>query len=101
MPSSETNKRRPAKPSAKESEPPADFNVGASLRHTYRFIYQSMREHLAPYLWKEDALTQRELSDRVGTLGPGTVEQLRRMERWGFIKRRASVADRRKVQLIA
>ena len=69
MPSSETSKRRPVKPSAKESEPLADFNVGASLRHAYRFIYQSMQEQLAPYniwmgmfyffmcLWKEDGLT--------------------------------------------
>jgi DNA-binding MarR family transcriptional regulator len=111
MPSSDSQKKRPAKPGAGSSESLADFNVGASLRYTYRFIYQAMQEQLAPYdismgmfyffmcLWKGDGLTQRELSDRVGTMGPGTVEQLRRMELRGFIKRRPSVVDRRKMHV--
>ena len=89
----------------------SDFNVGSSLRYTFRFMYQSMQGLLEPHdipigmfyflltLWKGDGLTQRELSERVGIMGPGTVEQLRRMEKRGLIKRIPSVTDRRKMHV--
>ncbi|WP_147292658.1 MarR family winged helix-turn-helix transcriptional regulator [Undibacter mobilis] len=98
-------------PTSKSTKATSEFYVGASLRHTYRFIYQKMQERLAPHdismgmfyffmwLWREDGLTQKELGDRVGTLGPGTVEQLRRMEARGFIKRTPSKIDRRKIHV--
>jgi DNA-binding MarR family transcriptional regulator len=111
MQSSSSLKKKSATSTATSHDAIAEFNVGASLRHTYRFVYQAMQQRLAPYdismgmfyffmcLWKGDGLSQRELSDRVGTMGPGTVEQLRRMERRGFIKRRASTVDRRKIHV--
>jgi MarR family transcriptional regulator, organic hydroperoxide resistance regulator len=88
-----------------------EFSVGAALRYTYRFMYQAMQGQLAPFgitmgmfyffmcLWEQDGYTQRELSDRVGTMGPGTVEQLRRMEARGYIVRRVSRVDRRKIHV--
>jgi DNA-binding MarR family transcriptional regulator len=88
-----------------------DFNVGAAVRETYRYFSQTMQEKLAPYdiplgmfyffcvLWQEDGLSQRELSDRVGTVEAATVEQLRKMESRGFITRRASLVDRRKMHV--
>ncbi|MFL6797562.1 MAG: MarR family winged helix-turn-helix transcriptional regulator [Xanthobacteraceae bacterium] len=111
MPTADSLTKKPLTKVSAESALMSAFNVGASLRHTYRFVSQAMSERLAPYdismgmfyfflcLWKEDGLTQRELSDRVGTMGPGTVEQLRRMQQRGFIKRRASVVDRRKIHV--
>lgn len=89
----------------------AEFNVGSSLRYTFRFMYQSLQGFLEPHnvpsgmfyflltLWKGDGLTQRELSERVGIMGPGTVEQLRRMEKRGLIKRVPSLKDRRKIHV--
>jgi DNA-binding MarR family transcriptional regulator len=88
-----------------------DFNVGAAVRETYRYFSQTMQEKLAPYdiplgmfyffcvLWQQDGQSQRELSDRVGTVEAATVEQLRKMEARGFITRRASIVDRRKMHV--
>ncbi len=87
------------------------FNAGSALRFTYRFVYQALQDDLARYdismgmfyffvwLWKYDGLTQKELGERVGTLGPGTAEQLLRMEKRGFITRAPSSVDRRKVHV--
>lgn len=86
-----------------------DFNAGSALRFTYRFVYQAVQKQFAPHdismgmfyffmwLWKYDGLTQKELSDRVATLGPGTAEQLLGMEKSGFVTRTPSLVDRRKV----
>jgi DNA-binding MarR family transcriptional regulator len=48
-------------------------------------------------LWLEDGLTQRELSRRVGMREPTTVIALKSLERSGFVVRRKSEVDRRKV----
>jgi DNA-binding MarR family transcriptional regulator len=50
-------------------------------------------------LWAEDGLSQRELSERVGTMEPTTVIALRSMERAGLIRRVRSQQDRRKAQV--
>jgi MarR family transcriptional regulator for hemolysin len=50
-------------------------------------------------LWREDGLTQRELSRRVGMREPTTVIALKSLERSGFVLRRKSVEDRRKVHV--
>ena len=47
-------------------------------------------------LWREDGITQRELSERVGMREPTTVVALKGLEKAGFITRRKSDADRRK-----
>jgi DNA-binding MarR family transcriptional regulator len=47
-------------------------------------------------LWREDGITQRELSERVGMREPTTVVALKGLEKAGFITRRKTDADRRK-----
>ena len=90
---------------------PLAFSVGAGIRLTHRHFAQVLQERLAPYdipvgmwfffraLWEEDGLTQRELSQRVGSMEQTTVEQLKNMERRGYIERRRSVDDRRKIHV--
>jgi DNA-binding MarR family transcriptional regulator len=50
-------------------------------------------------LWQEDALTQRELSRRVGMREPTTVIALRGLEKSGFVERRPSTTDKRKIHV--
>jgi DNA-binding MarR family transcriptional regulator len=50
-------------------------------------------------LWREDGITQRELSRRVGMREPTTVIALKSLERSGFVTRAKSEADRRKVHV--
>jgi DNA-binding MarR family transcriptional regulator len=90
---------------------PLAFSIGAALRMTQRQFAQELQERLAPYdipigmwyffraLWEEDGLTQRQLSTRVGATEQTTVEQLRNMERRGYVERRRSAEDRRKIHV--
>jgi DNA-binding MarR family transcriptional regulator len=96
---------------SREFDDPAEFSAGNLLRATYRCFAQDLQRYLAPYgipmgmwyflraLWQEDGLTQRELSQRVGFMEPTTVEQLRNMERRGFVERRRCARDRRKIHV--
>lgn len=47
-------------------------------------------------LWEEDGLSQRELSDRVGTMEPTTLEAIRAMEAKGLVRRERDANDGRK-----
>ena len=47
-------------------------------------------------LWREDGITQRELSERVGMREPTTVVALKGLEKAGFITRKKTEDDRRK-----
>ncbi len=47
-------------------------------------------------LWRQDGITQRELSERVGMREPTTVVALNGLEKSGFIIRKKSTEDRRK-----
>lgn len=47
-------------------------------------------------LWREDGITQRELSERVGMREPTTVVALKSLEKAGFILRKKMDHDRRK-----
>lgn len=47
-------------------------------------------------LWREDGITQRELSERVGMREPTTVVALKGLEKAGFITRNKTSDDRRK-----
>jgi DNA-binding MarR family transcriptional regulator len=83
-------------------------SIGFQMRKTYRmieiFIQSRLARHDIPVgmwyflrtLWIEDGLTQRELANRVGTTEPTALEQLRKMETRGLVKRRRDEADRRK-----
>jgi len=50
-------------------------------------------------LWNEEGLTQRELSRRVRMKEPTTVTALKSLQRSGFVDRRPSKEDRRKVHV--
>ena len=88
---------------------PMELSIGAQVRRTQRMFAQDLQAALAPYdvpvgmwyflrvLWEEDGLTQREISDRVGATAPTSVEQLRNIEARGWIIRRPSAEDRRKL----
>lgn len=47
-------------------------------------------------LWREDGITQRELSERVGMREPTTVVALKGLEKAGLITRKKTSEDRRK-----
>lgn len=47
-------------------------------------------------LWREDGITQRELSERVGMREPTTVVALKSLEKAGLITRKKTSADKRK-----
>jgi DNA-binding MarR family transcriptional regulator len=88
---------------------PMEQSIGAQVRRTARLFAQDLQAALAPHdvpvgmwyflraLWEEDGLTQREISERVGATAPTSVEQLRNIEARGWIVRRPSEEDRRKL----
>lgn len=50
-------------------------------------------------LWREDGLTQRELSRRVGMSEPTTVVSINSLVKAGFVRRAPSVEDRRRMHI--
>ncbi len=50
-------------------------------------------------LWREDGITQRELSERVGMREPTTVVALKSLEKAGLITRKKTEEDRRKTYI--
>lgn len=111
---SKNNTRRTTKPTCKtdqEDEPFAE-SMGYQVRITYRMFERFIQDRLTQsqiqigmwyflrILWREDGLTQRELSRRAGTAEPTTLEQLKHMEARGLIKRRRGVADKRTVLVV-
>lgn len=50
-------------------------------------------------LWREDGITQRELSARVGMREPTTVVALKSLEAAGLVRREKSEVDRRKIYI--
>ena len=87
--------------------PPTE-SVGHQVRWAHRALQRELEEKLRPYgittgmwhflraLWEEDGLSQRELSDRVGTTEPTTVSALHAMEKRGLAVRVPNATDRRK-----
>ncbi len=86
-------------------------SIGYLARIAFRSFSRALEVRTAPHgvssgqwrflrvLWREDGLTQRELSRRVGMREPTTVIALKSLERSGFVIRRKSVEDRRKVHV--
>ena len=85
------------------------FNsVPALMRQVHRGLSRGMERRIARYgipigtwyflrvLWKENGLTQSELSDRIGIVGPTTVMAINRMVRDGLVVRLTDPNDRRK-----
>src|SRR5215212_3964459 len=90
---------------------PLEASVGYQLRATNRLIQRLLQSRIAPYgitlgmwyflraLWEEDGLTQRELSQRVGTMEPTTLIAIAGMEREGLVTRKRNEQDRRKINV--
>ena len=86
-------------------------SIGYLTRIAFRAFSRALEVRTAPHgvsagqwrflrvLWREDGLTQRELSRRVGMREPTTVIALKSLERSGFVVRRQSLEDRRKVHV--
>ena len=87
---------------------PAEHSVGQQVRWAHRALQRELEEQIRPYgittgmwhflraLWEKDGLSQRELSDRVGTTEPTTVTALHAMEKRGLVVRVQDRGDRRK-----
>lgn len=86
-------------------------SIGYLTRIAFRSFSRALELRTAPHgvssgqwrflrvLWREEGLTQRELSRRVGMREPTTVIALKSLERSGFVVRRKSDEDRRKVHV--
>jgi DNA-binding MarR family transcriptional regulator len=101
---------RPVKRSAPTGEVdlPFDDSVGYQIRATHRVLQRFLQFKIEPHgiplgmwyflraLWHEDGLTQRELSNRVGTMEPTTLSAILIMEKKGLVRRVRNQDDRRK-----
>lgn len=86
-------------------------SIGYLTRIAFRAFSRALEVRTAPHgvssgqwrflrvLWREEGITQRELSRRVGMREPTTVIALKSLERSGFVERRKSEADRRKAHV--
>ncbi|WP_293899516.1 MarR family transcriptional regulator [Phenylobacterium sp.] len=86
-------------------------SIGYLTRIAFRAFSRALEVRTAPHgvssgqwrflrvLWREDGLTQRELSRRVGMREPTTVIALKSLERSGFVTRQKSLEDRRKAHV--
>jgi len=86
-------------------------SIGYLTRIAFRAFSRALEVRTAPHgvssgqwrflrvLWREDGITQRELSRRVGMREPTTVIALKSLERSGFVVRKKSEEDRRKVHV--
>ena len=90
---------------------PFEESVGYQIRMAYRAMQRLLQTRIGPHgvtlgmwyylraLWNEDGLTQRELSQRIGTMEPTTLSAIQVMERSGLVRRVRSQDDRRKMHI--
>jgi DNA-binding MarR family transcriptional regulator len=100
-----------AKASAGSVNFPLEMSVGYQVRMTHRALQRYLQSKIEPYgvtlgmwyflraLWHEDGLTQRELSRRIGTMEPTTLNAILGMERSGLVKRVRNKIDKRKIHV--
>ena len=70
-----------------------------------RVLQARLAEHDVPFghwtflriLWRQDGLTQRELSAEAGVTEPSTFAAIRAMEKQGYVARRQVAANRKNV----
>lgn len=86
-------------------------SVGYQLRQTTRLLQRYLQQKIEPHgvalgmwfflraLWREDGLTQRELSSIVGTQEPTTLSAIKSMENAGLVERQRNSKDRRKINI--
>jgi MarR family transcriptional regulator, organic hydroperoxide resistance regulator len=90
---------------------PLDRSVGYQIRMTHRRLQSALQSRIERHgvtlgmwyylrvLWDDDGLTQRELSNRIGTMEPTTLSAVMSMERIGLVRRRRNPKDRRKINI--
>jgi MarR family transcriptional regulator, transcriptional regulator for hemolysin len=95
---------------AKQYEDPLN-SFGYLFRIAFRSFSRALERRTLPFgvssgqwrflrvLWNEDGLTQIELSRRVGMREPTTVAAVNGLERAGYVERRKSATDRRKIHV--
>src|SRR5579863_2525326 len=103
--------KKPGKPRGTpthEADLPFAESVGYQIRATHRLLQRFLQVKIEPHgitlgmwyflraLWHEDGLTQRELSNRVGTMEPTTLSAIVIMEKKGLVRRVRNQDDRRK-----
>ena len=88
-----------------------DESPGYLVRGTNLSVGKALRRNLSKYgmtlgqyyfmraLWIEEGLSQRELSDRVGTTEPTTASGLRLLEKNGLVRRVRNRRDRRTINI--
>lgn len=88
-----------------------DIGIGKRLRLAHMAFSRAFRHELSKFsvtfgqfvlleqLWKEDALTQAELSRRVGIETPSSSAILEQLAQEDLIVRRANPTDRRKIDI--
>jgi MarR family transcriptional regulator, organic hydroperoxide resistance regulator len=106
--SAKAKKTKPSATSHDHFTYPAEESIGHQVRWTHRALQRELESQIRPFgitigmwgflraLWEKDGLTQRELSERVGTSEPTTVTALHAMEKRGLVKRMQNTIDRRK-----
>jgi DNA-binding MarR family transcriptional regulator len=107
-----TTKRPKAKaprPSAEHRDYPASEAIGLLMRIALFGLRASFKAQLAKHgvpwsawyylrvLWEHDAITQRELTERVGVMQPNTVSALQTMRRAGWVMITRGEQDRRQI----
>jgi MarR family transcriptional regulator, organic hydroperoxide resistance regulator len=107
-----TTKRPKAKaprPSAANGDYPASESIGLLMRIALFGLRSSFKAQLAKHgvpwsawyylrvLWESDAITQRELTERVGVMQPNTVSALQTMRRAGWVTIARGAKDRRQI----
>jgi MarR family transcriptional regulator, organic hydroperoxide resistance regulator len=100
--------RSSAKAPATGADLPFSESVGYQIRATHRLLQRFLQVKIEPHgitlgmwyflraLWHEDGLTQRELSNRVGTMEPTTLSAILIMGKKGLVRRVRNKTDRRK-----
>jgi DNA-binding MarR family transcriptional regulator len=90
---------------------PFDQSIGFLVRDLNRAIQRHLQARLQAYgvapgawyflrvLWEEEGITQSDLARRVGMMEPTAVIALRGIEAQGWIYRKRSGTDRRKVHI--
>jgi DNA-binding MarR family transcriptional regulator len=103
-----TRRRHPRRREPQPFDLPLEKSVGYQVRMTHRALQRYLLAKIGPHgvtlgmwyflriLWREDGLTQRELSHRIGTREPTTLIAIAAMERQGLVARVRDRADRRK-----
>jgi DNA-binding MarR family transcriptional regulator len=107
-----TPKRRKAKaprPIAAKGDYPASESIGLLMRIALFGLRASFKAQLAKHgvpwsawyylrvLWETDAITQRDLTERVGVMQPNTVSALQTMRRAGWVTIARGDKDRRQI----